>query len=157
MKHTLLKEVMSHWEQLRGMTYDFLESIRDSDLEKKLPFPESQDLTYQFWCIVGAQESNLPLIAKGKWEGFACSLDGVDRVTKKIIIAHMKRADVKLFSALKKVDLLQKFSDGSTPLMNHMILVEHESHHQGQLINFIYAHSLPIPKSWEEKWVLKKT
>ena len=156
MKNNLPKEIQSHWQQLRGMTNDFLEAIKESDLEKKLPFPESQSLGYQFWCMVGAQESNIPLITKGKWEGFACSLDSEDKVTKEIIVAHMQEADKKLLGALQKTDLLQKFSDGSTPLMNYMILVEHESHHQGQIINFIYAHNLPIPKSWKEKWALTR-
>lgn len=156
MKDNLLEEVKKHWQQLRGMTYDFLNEIKEEDLEKKLPFPESQSLGYQFWCMVGAQESNLPLIKKGKWEGFACSLDKVDKVTKEVIVSHMKQADKSLMNVLEETDLLQKFEDNSTPLMNYMILVEHESHHQGQIINFIYAHDLPIPKSWEEKWALKK-
>lgn len=156
MKNSLLKEIQNHWRQLRGMTYDFLKEIKESDLVKKLPFPESQSLSYQFWCMVGAQESNIPLITKGKWEGFACSLDSEDKVTKEVIVTHMEEADEKLLRALQETDLLQKFSDGNTPLMNYMILVEHESHHQGQIINFIYAHNLPIPKSWKEKWALTR-
>jgi hypothetical protein len=138
------------------MTYDFLDLIDGEDLDKKLPFKESQSLGYQFWCMVGAQESNIPLIAKGKWEGFSCSLDKVKNATKEDVIKHMKQADKELYKALDEIDLLKHFEDKSTPLMNYMVLVEHESHHQGQIINFIYAHDLPIPKSWESKWALKK-
>ena len=156
MKDNYWEEIKKHWQQLRGMTYDFLSEIKEEDLEKKLPFPESQSLGYQFWCMIGAQESNLPLITKGKWEGFACSLDKVDQITKKVIVNHMKQADKSLMKALEQTDLLQKFEDNSTPLMNYMILVEHESHHQEQIINFIYAYDLPIPKNWEEKWALTK-
>ncbi len=155
-KGSLPEELKNHWRQLRGMTYDFLEAIEEGDLEKKLPFPESQTLGYQFWCMVGTQESNLPFIAEGKWKGFACSLDEEKQVTKETIIAHMKQADESLMKVLEETDLLQKFEDGTTPLMKYMVLVEHESHHQGQIINFIYAHDLPIPKSWEEKWALTK-
>jgi len=157
MEKSLLEEIKNHWKQLRGMTYDFLNAIDDRDLEKKLPFPESQSLGYQFSCMTGAQESNVPLIAKGKWEGFSCSLDGENKITTEMIIAHMKNADSILMKALDEIDLLKKFDDGSTPLMNYLILVEHESHHQGQIINFIYAHDLPIPKSWNEKWALTKS
>ncbi len=149
----LLSETKAHWKQLRGMTYDFLDLIGDEDLDKRLPFKESQPLGYQFWCMIGAQESNIPLITKGKWEGFSCSLD---KVTKEAVVGHMKQADKLLYKALDEVDLLTKFEDKSTPLLNYMVLVEHESHHQGQIINFIYAHDLPIPKSWEFKWALKK-
>ena len=156
MDTNLLQEVKAHWRQLRGMTYDLLDQLKGEDLDKKLPFPESQNIKYQFNCMIGAQESNIPLITKGVWEGFSSSLDREKKVTVEIIKKHMQEADRKLFAALDRTDLLMKFKDGSTPLMNYMILVEHESHHQGQLINFIYACNLPIPKSWADKWALSK-
>ncbi|NMB56746.1 hypothetical protein GYA19_02295 [Candidatus Beckwithbacteria bacterium] len=68
----------------------------------------------------------------------------------------MQLADQVLFKTLEELDLLQVFEDGYSPMINYMILVEHEAHHQGQIINFIYACDLPIPKSWSEKWALKK-
>ena len=152
----LLIEVKNHWKQLRQMSYDFIDVIKDEDLKKKLSFPKSQNILYQFRCMIGAQESNIPLIAKGVWKGFSSSLDGEKKVTRTIIKKHMRVADRDLFKALESVDLLKKFKNGTTPLMNYMVLVEHESHHQGQIINFIYSLDLPIPKSWEHKWDLKK-
>jgi len=156
MNNALTLEIKNHWTQLRGMTYDFLNSIKDEDLDKKLPFSQSQSLGYQFACMCGAQESNISLITKGVWEGYSSTLDQESTINIDLIISHMKKADLLLFSALDKTDLLQKFEDGSSPLMNYLILVEHESHHQGQIINFIYACDLPIPKSWADKWALTK-
>ncbi len=156
MNESLLQEVKAHWLQLRGMTYDLLGKLKPEDLNKKLPFPASQDILYQFNCMIGAQESNIPLITKGVWEGFSSSLDKEPEKTIEVIKKHMQEADSKLFEALQSTDLLKKFSDGSSPLMNYMVLVEHEAHHQGQLINFIYACDLPIPKSWVDKWALSK-
>ncbi|MCL5784878.1 MAG: hypothetical protein M1142_06025 [Patescibacteria group bacterium] len=147
MNNVLLQQVKEHWQQLRGMTYDLLNELKQEDLTKKLPFPQSQDIQYQFNCMIGAEESNIPLITKGAWEGFASSLDNEGEITIETIKKHMEEADKKLFSALEGVDLLQKFEDGTSSLINYMVLVEHESHHQGQLINFIYACNLPIPKS----------
>lgn len=153
---SLLNELKNHWKQLRGMTYDLLKVISDSYLKKKLPFPASQSIEYQFNCMIGAQESNIPLITQGVWEGFSCSLTKEKTINRTIIKKHMQSADNLLYKALERTDLLKKFPDGSTPLLNYMILVEHESHHQGQLINFIYACDLPIPKSWSEKWALTR-
>jgi hypothetical protein len=68
----------------------------------------------------------------------------------------MRLADEVLLQAVHKADLTNSFADGRTPLAHYLKLVEHEAHHQGQLINFIYAFDLPIPKSWEEKWHLKR-
>lgn len=156
MNDTLYQQIKVHWEKLRGMTYDLLAELKPEDLIKKLPFSASQDIYYQFNCMVGAQESNIPFITKGVWEGFASSLDNVDDKTPQIIKMHMQEADEKLLESIQSVDLLKKFDDGSSPLSNYMILVEHEAHHQGQLINLIYAHDLPIPKSWADKWALSK-
>jgi hypothetical protein len=33
-------------------------------------------------------------------------------------------------------------------------MIEHEMHHHGQLINFMFCHHLPIPPSWNEEWAL---
>ena len=41
-----------------------------------------------------------------------------------------------------------------TPLWLYLYLTEHEAHHHGQLINFLYAHDLPIPPGWAEQWAL---
>ena len=156
MKDPLLRELEDHWQQLRSMTYDFLNAIKEEDLDKKLPFPESQSLSYQFWCMTGAQESSLSLITEGAWKGFSCSLDAEAKISRHIIVDHMKRADTDLLKALSSAKLLQQFEDRSTPLLNYLTLVEHESHHHGQIINFIYAHNLDIPMSWKEKWALAK-
>lgn len=156
MNDNLVQETINHWKQLRSMTYDLLDELNPEDLSKKLPFPASQDILYQFNCMIGAQESNIPLITKGVWEGFSSSLDSEQEKSIPVIKQHMQKADGRLFEALKSIDLLKKFDDGGSPLMNYMILVEHEAHHQGQFINFIYACDLPIPKSWEQKWALKK-
>jgi hypothetical protein len=152
----LLQNLKEHWGQLRGMTYDFLSEIAEEDLKKTLPFPASQTLGYQFLCMLGTQESNTSYIEKGSWQGFSCSIETEENLTKQTIKESLEKADQSLLQILEEVDLFQKFEDETTSLLNYMILVEHEAHHQGQMINFIYAHNLPIPKSWEEKWALSR-
>ncbi len=149
--------VSNHWVQLREMTYDLLEVLEVSDLGLKLEFERSQSIGYQYWCMLGAQESWISLIGSGEWQGFSCSVNSLEG--SNVIDdfkGQMQLADELLLRTLKAVDVTQEFNDEATPLSNYMILVEHESHHQGQLINFIYAHDLPIPKSWEVKWALRR-
>jgi hypothetical protein len=138
------------------MTYDLLDSVAEDQLGLTLPFVESQALGYQFWCIVGAQESNLPVIERGVWEGFRCSLDEIESPSKVNIKNALRGADSDLLDLIDRIDFDTKFEDGSTPLINYMVLSEHEAHHQGQMINFIYAHNLPIPESWFNKWHLTR-
>lgn len=158
MKDHLLDEVKGHWQELRGRTYDLLDEINNEDLGKRLPFPTAQTLYYQFWCMLGAQESWPPLLTRGVFEEFACSLDelGDQPPTIAIIKQRMAQADKKLIEALKSGELLRRFDNGSAPLSHYLRLVEHEAHHQGQLINLIYAHQLPIPQSWAEQWALTR-
>ena len=158
MSDNLTEVTRNHWQQLRGMTYDLLDKITQDDWGKKLPFASSQNLQYQFWCMLATQESWMPLLTTGVWGEFSCSLDKLDadQVSVARIRQHMQEADKQLLEVLGSRDLLRAFEDGSMPLMNYMILVEHESHHQGQLINFIYAHDLPIPESWRAKWALTR-
>ncbi len=149
--------VSSHWVQLREMTFDLLDVLEVSDLGLKLEFERSQSIGYQFWCMLGAQESWIALIESGEWGGFSCSLNSLEgiRVIENFR-GQMKLADELLLRILETDSLTREFDDGSTPLSHYMTLVEHESHHQGQLINFIYAHDLAIPKSWEAKWALRR-
>ena len=68
----------------------------------------------------------------------------------------MEAADEVLLGAFEAVDWLLEFQDGNTPLARYFRLAEHEAHHHGQLINFIYACKFPIPKSWAESWALTR-
>jgi len=141
----IFEQVKKHWQQLRKGTYQFLDGIKETDLDLKLPFAKSQTIRYQLHCMCGAQESNISLIVEDKWNGYSSSLDKLGKTDLATIKTHLQAADKQMLAAMKKAD----FS-----LVNYMILVEHEAHHQGQLINFIYAYNLPIPKSWQEKWAL---
>jgi hypothetical protein len=138
------------------MTHDLLDLVAEDQLGLTLPFGDSQTLGYQFWCMVGAQESNLPVIERGVWEGFSCSLDSTESPNKDDIKNALQKADSDLLDLINRIDFDTKFEDGSTPLVNYMVLSEHEAHHQGQMINFIYAHNLPIPESWFNKWHLTR-
>ena len=141
----IFEQVKKHWQQLRKGTYQFLDGIKETDLDLKLPFAKSQTIRYQLHCMCGAQESNISLIVEDKWNGYSSSLDKLGKTDLATIKTHLQAADKQMLAAMKKA----YFS-----LVNYMILVEHEAHHQGQLINFIYAYNLPIPKSWQEKWAL---
>lgn len=149
--------VAGHWTQLRRLTYDLLDALQVEELALRLNFERSQSIEYQFWCMLGAQESWLALLETGEWQGFSCSVssrtpgDQIENYRR-----QMQAADEALLHAIKKDTLTREFAGGATPLSHYLNLVEHESHHQGQLINFIYAHDLPIPASWEAKWALKR-
>ncbi|MEZ4712062.1 MAG: hypothetical protein R3A44_33050 [Caldilineaceae bacterium] len=156
---SLARHLQTHWQQLRGMTYDLLDMLSEPDLIKKLPFAASQDMQYQFFCMLGTQESWLPVLSSGVMETWDCSLTPASEgqpLALAEVKAHFAAADRALFAQLAQLDLLHPVGDGHPPLHQYMVLVEHEAHHQGQLINFIFALDLPIPPSWADKWALHR-
>jgi hypothetical protein len=153
----LLMQTKESWSKLRGRTYDFLAVLRQEDLTKKLPFPESQSLYYQLDCMLGTTETIAEYIQTGSLGKWHCSLpNGVPDQPLEKITKHLHKSDEVLFNTLDKAKLLSKQQDNTSPLQKWTTLVEHESHHHGQLINFIYALNLPIPKSWEKIWELHR-
>lgn len=155
---TLTEELTRHWHLLRSRTYDLLDTLTQADLGKTLPFPRSQSIGYQFWCMLGSQESWVAFLRNGALEHWSCSLSGLPpaEITLSLIRERLQAADAQYLAALAEADALRPYANGLTPLIVHQMLVEHEAHHHGQLINFIYALDLPIPASWAQQWALSR-
>jgi hypothetical protein len=155
---TLTEELTRHWHMLRGRTYDVLDTLTEADLQKKLPFLRSQSIGYQFWCMLGSQESWVAFLRQGALKAWSCSLSGLppSDITRALIRERLQAADEQYLAALAEADPLQPYANGLTPLLVHQMLVEHEAHHHGQLINFIYAFDLEIPHSWARQWALSR-
>lgn len=79
---------LRQWSGIRQMTYDYLDMLQPSDLARTLPFPESQSLAYQFFCMVGAHESYLKQLKYGKGQGFSSSISGISNLTPDLVKEH---------------------------------------------------------------------
>lgn len=152
----LSRVYLQQWEGIRGMTYDYLAVLSPTDLSLRLPFPESQDLLYQLWCMVGAHESYLRELQAGSWQGFSCSLDALQDYTLEAIARQMRTSDQAMAALLGEMDLEALMTDGRHKYEVVQRMIEHEMHHHGQLIAFLYCHHLPIPESWARKWALSR-
>lgn len=142
------------WQNLRNLTYDYLDMLEVDQLNLALPFPESRPIRHQFWCMLGAQESYLKVLQLGEWQGFACSLDQLDKVSPAIIKNHMKEADQILLEIITQRDLQAPLKNGKRGHEVVQRIIEHEIIHHGQLINLMFCHHLPIPLSWADEWAL---
>ena len=151
---SLAELFLIRWQNNRRLTYDYLEMLDTKHLALTLPFPESKSLSYQFWCMTGAHESYLKNLEHGRWQGFSSSLNQFEQVTPATIKEQMMQADRKMTELLKTRDIQTKLKDGQYGYELVQLMIEHEMHHQGQLINFMFCHHLRIPQSWQEKWAL---
>lgn len=147
---------LQQWQGIRALTYDYLAVLTPPDVPLKLPFPESEDLLYQFWCMIGAHESYVRELQAGSWQGFSCSLDTLGDYSLEAIERQMREADRAMAEILGKTDLEAGLASGKRGYEVVQRMVEHEMHHHGQLINFMYYGRLPIPKSWHLKWNLSR-
>ena len=73
--------LLAQWQGLRRLTYDYLAMLEPAHFALKLPFETSQTLGYQFWCMVGAQESYTKKLQHGSWQGFSVQLGSIRRDT----------------------------------------------------------------------------
>ena len=153
-EQTLSEIFLEQWRNIRKLTYDYLDMLEPEHLSLTLPFPESQALGYQFRCMVGAHESYLKKLEHGQWQGFASSLDQFETVTPQVIKAQMMKSDAAMSELVSSLDLLAKLKNGQPGYEVVQRIIEHEMHHHGQLINFMFCHHLPIPPSWHEEWAL---
>ncbi len=151
---TLSQMLEKRWLHVRSMTYDFIDVLTPDDLGLKLPFPESRPIGYQLWCMTGASESYLKHLEYGEWQGFASSMDTAEDRSPNGIKAIMRKTDTGLIELLKTVDLEAQLKNDEPGYELVQRMIEHEMHHQGQLINLMFCHHLPIPKSWADKWAL---
>ena len=146
---------MTEWRHIRRQTYDYLDMLETHHLELRLPFSESQTLGYQFWCMVGAHESFLRALVHGGWQGFSCSLDEREQITPATIKAQMQQGDGRLAELLQTLPL-ETHTVGDQPAHKTVFrMIEHEMHHHGQLINFLFCHHLSIPPTWRDEWSLQ--
>jgi hypothetical protein len=146
--------LLAQWSAIRRLTYDYLDVLDQAQLAQRLPFPESESLGYQFWCMVGAHESYLRKLRHGSWQGFASSLDQFPAATPAIIRQQMEQADSELAALCATTDLGAQLANGQHGYEVVFQMIKHEMHHHGQLINFMFYLRLPIPASWQREWAL---
>ena len=155
-RETIEAILWKEWQKIRQLTYDYLDVLDTAHLSLRLPFPESQTLGTQFWCMVGAHESYLKKVRVGEWQGFASSLSDFDEITPDLIKAQMQTSDAEMQDLLSKQDFHQPLQNGQSAYEVVMQMIKHEMHHHGQLINFMFCHHLEIPASWEREWALRR-
>jgi hypothetical protein len=146
--------LLAQWQGLRKLTYDYLAVLEPADFGRRLPFERSQTLGYQFWCMVGAQESYTKKLQHGFWQGFSSSLGQFKEYTSAIVTDQMQEADAVLAHYLSTMSGEQRLQNGQYAYEVVFQIIKHESHHHGQLINFMFCLQLPIPISWRDEWAL---
>ena len=128
---------------------ELIAGLPESALAQRLPGVRSNTMGKQLWCVIGARESYARAIAAGEWKGFSCSVTREQCSTKVDLARSLALSGTRL---LEVVSVQESFTDVQHQLM--LDVLEHEAAHQGQMIRYLYALSLPIPDMWKSRFAL---
>jgi hypothetical protein len=142
--------IRESFERSFGLYRDLVASLREADLDSKLPGLRSNTLGQQLWCVVGARESYSRAIRAGAWAGFSCSLDYDRTADKDAVLEALQRSEEAVVEALAGFD-----GEDDARVRLILDLLEHEAQHHGQLIRYLYGLNLEIPESWKTRYALE--
>lgn len=143
----VLKEKL---EFIFSMYRDLLDTLRSEDYVYRLKGLRSNSIGNQLKCVAGARESYYKSILDNRGFKWICSFDGEMANVKAEIDKYMGAYEKEIISF---IDESEEISNNQMSLI--LDLLSHEYLHQGQLIRYLYANHLPIPKSWKEFWHLE--
>jgi hypothetical protein len=141
--------IVDRVRQRFAATRELMDLLPEAALIQKLPI-RSNEISQQYWCVVGARESYSRGIQQGGWAGFSCSLTKADLPDKVKMLAGLDRSAAAFDAAVAQVD----WDDARGKLL--LDLLEHETQHQGQLIRYVYGLGLKFPESWLKRWALEQ-
>ncbi|MCW5873157.1 MAG: hypothetical protein KIS88_00775 [Anaerolineales bacterium] len=140
--------IRSRLTQTLGLTNALAAQLTSEQLKRHNGAAPSNSIGAQFWCVVGARESYARAFEAGAWQGFACSLKEPE------VPASLQAA-----LAASQAAVLAALDAASQPwdeARQHTLydLLEHEAQHQGQLIRYFYANSIPFPPDFAKRYAL---
>lgn len=135
--------------QVFGLYNELATFLEEESYSSKLADLPSNTIGQQLWCVIGARESYLKGIQKGKWDGFSCSLPGAMTANKEAVRSALSRSAE---AAQQTFRLLTSMTEPQERLA--FDLLEHEVQHQGQLIRYLYGLKLGVPKGWKDRYHL---
>mgnify|MGYP001611840339 CR=1 FL=1 len=78
--------------QVFGLYNELATFLDEAYYSSKLSELPSNTIGQQLWCVIGARESYLNGIQKGKWDGFSCSLPGAMTARKEAVSIALCRS-----------------------------------------------------------------
>lgn len=156
-----IKAILGEWEFARMCTKDFLQSLNDENLKKKLIRPELDTFIKHFEEMINVQEAYVNAIKNGKmtFNTMLGNDEFVGKKTREQLIKEMDQLDEELKKAVENIqdDFEVEWEGESKTIASHICaLCTHELFHIGQLVAFCYVEGIKIPGDIMESWALSK-
>lgn len=130
---------------------DLLFDLKEESLVLDLAGLPSNTIGQQLWCVIGARQSYLKAILKDGWQGFSCGLRSSETSNKSAVQRELESSWKSFLADLEKITSLSQTQQSLL-----LDLMEHEAQHHGQLIRYLYAQKLQIPKTWQSRYSLSE-
>lgn len=142
--------ILKKLEHVIKMNNEFLDKLEKEKLKLTIPEVSSNTIGSQFHCIIGARNSYFKSIIEDRAFSWEPELGYDKRYDFDVITSLMVHKSKSQIEELKNIE---KFSDNQLALI--IDLISHEFMHQGQLIRFLYANQINMPKMTKKLWHLE--
>lgn len=152
--------LLENWRETRALTFDLINSVSTSLLNKKLPRPGLNTFAKQILELADVETAYTLALLKNKID-FSKTTDGTEikgKISKQKLLATLLNADMNLSKAVKAViNWNEKVSLFSKSLPKYSILeliTRHETLHHGQFIAYGFLLNLKFPQTWVNAWAI---
>ncbi|MFW9875611.1 MAG: DinB family protein [Candidatus Thorarchaeota archaeon] len=148
-----LKSKIDSWKLIRNLTYDLLESLPETDLNKTVS-KNMGSFGKQFRHMGDVQLCYNEAIKNRKIDFSKYRRDYSIENSKLKLKQFLEEMDQKLSSYIEKnINAEIDWGFAKVSLIEHLnLLIQHEILHHGELIVYIRSLGLKFPKSWEDIW-----
>lgn len=141
------KQLTKHINVMLRMYEQLAESLPPDSYGMKLPNIRSNTVGQQLWCVIGGRETWSKAIETGEWPGFSSTLT-------KQQTSNAEAIKMKLASGAELVRSTLPEELDETQEDFALGLLEHESGHTGQLLRYLFALDVEIPRLWVKYFAL---
>lgn len=141
------KQLTKHVTLMLRMYDELARALPPDAYAKKLPNIRSNTVGSQLWCVIGGRETWSKAIEGGEWPGFHSSLAKDETHDAEAVREKLASSAALIRSTLPDTldETREDFALG---------LLEHESGHTGQLLRYLFALDIEIPRLWVKYFAL---
>lgn len=150
--------ILNEWKFSRKNTIEFIRTLGDEGLKKKLSRPALDTFCKHFQEMISVQKVYADAIKTGVMSFDEMSEDYDGLVSADELITQMNNLDNEMIESIRQSAFSSeiKWEDGERKnISSHLCaLSTHEIFHVGQLVAFCYVEGMELPKYVVDNWAL---
>lgn len=155
----MLNNLLMTFQANRKLTYDILESLNDTEIEKKWTRPGLDTFSKHIQEMAAVTNAYAEAMETGNMDfsKVPSVFEFNDKLKKKELKELLEASDRKLEKIIEEEKYKPEvfWFDMNLPVDIHFVnIISHEVYHQGMMTLFLYQNKIQIPASMMENWSL---